>query len=285
MTYLQFHLVFILPPLVLFTGLAARATLGAERPVGPRASWAVPAVALIAFVYTTPWDNYLVASGVWGYGPERVVGVIGYVPIEEYLFFILQPLLTGSFFQWRLANAEWTDLPDPDLGILGRPPDDGAPRTQEAHRSRPARLAGASLGVLLLVVGVAALQVDGGRYLGLILVWIAPVITGLWWFVAPAAVSLAKPVFHSMLWPTLYLWVADRTAIDLGIWEISEADILGWSPFGLPMEEAAFFLFTNVIVVLGTLLFLWPAMPRSHPERQLERAWGTAGGDDAAVEG
>jgi len=57
---------------------------------------AVAFTALIAIVYTTPWDNYLVATGVWYYNPARIWGlVLGYVPLEEYLFFVLQTVLGG----------------------------------------------------------------------------------------------------------------------------------------------------------------------------------------------
>jgi lycopene cyclase domain-containing protein len=49
---------------------------------------------LLALLYTSPWDNYLVATGVWFYDPARVWNIIlGYVPLEEYLFFVLQPIL------------------------------------------------------------------------------------------------------------------------------------------------------------------------------------------------
>ena len=50
----------------------------------------------IAVLYTTVWDNYLVATQVWWYDPELVTGItLGWVPIEEYTFFILQPILAG----------------------------------------------------------------------------------------------------------------------------------------------------------------------------------------------
>ncbi len=50
----------------------------------------------LALLYTTPWDNYLVATGVWWYDPALVSGIIlGWVPLEEYLFFVLQPMLGG----------------------------------------------------------------------------------------------------------------------------------------------------------------------------------------------
>ena len=51
---------------------------------------------ILAVLWTTPWDNYLVASGVWRYDPKKVWNVVlGYVPLEEYLFFVLQSLAVG----------------------------------------------------------------------------------------------------------------------------------------------------------------------------------------------
>jgi len=35
----------------------------------------------------------------------RVVGTIGYVPVEEYLFFLLQPILTGLWLYWLLPRT------------------------------------------------------------------------------------------------------------------------------------------------------------------------------------
>ena len=41
-------------------------------------------LAAIAVAYTTPWDNYLVATGVWYYDPRLVLNrTLGYVPVEE----------------------------------------------------------------------------------------------------------------------------------------------------------------------------------------------------------
>ena len=63
----------------------------------------IAAICAVALIYTTPWDNYLVATRVWWYHPELVTGfVIGWVPIEEYTFFVLQPILTGL---WLLFLA------------------------------------------------------------------------------------------------------------------------------------------------------------------------------------
>jgi lycopene beta-cyclase len=71
----------------------------------------IAVVALIALVYTTPWDNYLVATGVWHYDPKLVLNItIGYVPIEEYSFFVLQTFLTGAFVYWLWSRFHPDDL-------------------------------------------------------------------------------------------------------------------------------------------------------------------------------
>jgi lycopene cyclase domain-containing protein len=74
-TYLQFHLVFTLPPLLLLALLTWRAFY---RGRVPRAGLVALGVhVLLALLYTTPWDNYLVARGVWGYGEGRVLFTLG----------------------------------------------------------------------------------------------------------------------------------------------------------------------------------------------------------------
>jgi lycopene cyclase domain-containing protein len=66
--------------------------------------WAVILIhILLAVTWTTPWDNYLVATGVWHYDPALVTGVVlGWVPIEEYIFFVVQTIMTGL---WLLLLA------------------------------------------------------------------------------------------------------------------------------------------------------------------------------------
>lgn len=84
MKYSRFLLVFVVP-VVLISGILAL-------PRMTRREWfAAITLPILAVLWTTPWDNYLVASGVWRYNPKKVWNVIlGYVPLEEYLFFVLQ---------------------------------------------------------------------------------------------------------------------------------------------------------------------------------------------------
>jgi lycopene cyclase domain-containing protein len=231
MTYLQFHLIFIFPPLLALVLTSGRVL----RRIGPRAVPALAGVVLLALAYTTPWDSELIRRGVWGYGADRVVGTIGLIPVEEYLFFILQPLLTGLWF-YRMIE-----------------PRDDAPSVAPAVRWGPAVLYAA-----LALWGWVLLRSEEGTYLGMILAWAAPVLAAQWTVAggrigaAPRSFALAVGI------PTLYLWMADAIAIRLGIWRISETQTLGIKFGPLPLEEAAFFLATNLLVVQGLTLFLHP---------------------------
>ncbi|GAC1438295.1 MAG: hypothetical protein NVSMB65_12610 [Chloroflexota bacterium] len=88
MSYLTFVVIFLVVPI--------GALVVAYRRGAARWPWGVFAgLALVALAYTGPWDNALIANGVWAFGRGRVVGTIGLVPIEEYVFYVLQVVLTG----------------------------------------------------------------------------------------------------------------------------------------------------------------------------------------------
>lgn len=63
---------------------------------------------LVAFFTASIWDNYIVYHKAWSYCPTCVVAVIGYVPLEEYMFFVIQTLMTVSFsnlvMRWHLPT-------------------------------------------------------------------------------------------------------------------------------------------------------------------------------------
>lgn len=232
MSYFAFHLVFTLPPILLLALVQRQPLAG----IGGRKAWlALGLITLLALVYTTPWDNYLIWRDVWHYGRGRVVGTIGYVPVEEYLFFVLQPILTGLWLYWLLAHK-------------------GEPIAQE--HSTIVRTIGTVFWVALSLAGALMLQWNPGVYLGLILVWAGPILALQWVIGATHLWATKRTWLLGTLVPTLYLWLADRIAIGQGIWSISDAYTTGLHLFGLPLEEATFFLVTNLLVVQGLLLFL-----------------------------
>lgn len=235
MTYLEFHLAYTIPPLVALALVQSRPVAG----IGAAAAlkW-LAVVAGIAFVYTTPWDNYLVYRDVWGYPDGAVLGTIGYVPYEEYFFFLIQPFIVGLFYYalrgWRRAPSVPVPMP------------------------RLFRAGGITAWLGLTATGVALLlhPSDQALYMGLILAWAAPPLAGMWHLGANKVWADRHRVAIAIAVPTVYLWTVDRIAILRGIWDIRDAYSFGIDPLGLPVEEATFFWITTTLCVTGLALFL-----------------------------
>ncbi|MBE7468567.1 MAG: lycopene cyclase domain-containing protein [Anaerolineae bacterium] len=244
MTYFGFLAQFLVIPillLALLTWLDWRRGLTLPPALRGWPAWrVVVGHIIVALVYTTPWDNYLVATGVWSYNPALITGlVLGWVPLEEYTFFVLQPLLTSL---WLLFLAR-------RLPVDPRP----LPRLAAA---RWLLLSG--LGLLWL--GMAAVLAVGwspGVYLALILLWALPPVMLQIGFGADILWRHRRLVLWTLLPVTLYLSLADALAIGSGTWTIDPAQSLQIFLGGvLPVEEFIFFLMTNILLVLGTVLVL-----------------------------
>ncbi len=234
MGYLDFHMSFIVPP------LAAIWVLVAEMSSEPRRQAVRAAVLLagLATVWATPWDNYMVATGVWDYPADGVLGTIGYIPFEEQLFFVLQPLLT--------------------VGLLALMRDGRTARPPRDRRVRDRRVGGLLAAVLVVLSGTAvALHLVGrAPYLTATVGWFTPVLAlqvyvGFRWLLVRW-----RLVVTAIFAPTLYLCLVDAIAIDKGRWTINAEATVGLEWLGLPLEEAVFFLVTNALVVCGALLYL-----------------------------
>jgi lycopene cyclase domain-containing protein len=244
MTYFGFLIRFIGIPLLILAVLTwwdlRRGRRMPESLTGMPGWFAILAHIIAAVVWTTPWDNYLVATGVWYYNPNLVTGItLGWVPIEEYTFFVVQTLLTGLWVLWLARRLKPPPTPIP-------------------HRPR-LRLV-ATIVVTVIVLAAVALFFSGwkpGTYLALEVGWLLiPVI--------PQMLAGADAVWHNrrlvllgLLPPWLYLSAADFLAIGSGTWTIDPNQSLGILLGGiLPIEEFIFFGLTNLLIVLGMTLFL-----------------------------
>jgi lycopene cyclase domain-containing protein len=235
MTYFGFLCQFLVVPLailLIITLIDSRRGQTVRGFLNGRAIWMAIACMLIAIIYTTPWDNYLVATGVWYYNPNLISGLIlGWVPIEEYIFFVLETILTGLWW-WFLARR------------LKRP--------REFKRERNIRIfSTAILGAIWL--GAAYILISSwkpGTYLSLILVWALPAImlqiaygADILWHHRKLVTLVILPVF---------LYFGSRLlAISSGTWTIDAPQSLGIIIGALPVEEAVF-LSTVILIGFGS---------------------------------
>ena len=264
MTYFTFLLLFLIFPLtVLLFGFYLRRG-GGNRPPAAFDTWPIWAVlaglVVIAVTYTTPWDNYLVATRVWWYNPDLVTGLtLGYVPIEEYTFFILQTILTG-LVTYVLMSRLYRDHPLPDF----------EPDPKLRWRAT------AGVGIIWLLSTVLLLSGWApATYLTLILSWALIPVLVQFAFGADILWHYRRLLVWGIVPLTLYLAAADTLAIYLGIWTISPEQTLNVLLGGiLPLEEFTFFLMTNVLVVLGITLIMARESHRRVGTYQLKRAGG-----------
>jgi len=203
--------------------------------------------------------------------------VIGYVPVEEYLFFILQPILTGLWFYAMLlvtGDEEGMEIEGSRGSRAGRiiplPESLAEPRRRRKMPLAPevARWTAAGLWLAAGIAAWVALTEPRATYLRLILVWASPVLAGLWAWAGAEVWARRRAYLLGLAAPTVYLWVADVVAIRLGIWSIDRRFSMGILILGLPVEEALFFLVTNLLVVVGLIAVIYrPARSASRLPR------------------
>lgn len=251
-TYFSFHGWWVLPPMVACAALwpAARAFEGRGGAVG--------LVLLAVYIFTIPWDNYAVAKRTWDFPVGKYWRRIGYLPVEEYLFFGLQTILVTLVVNGLLGFCGGRD----SCAVFGAPGHETA-----AVDFRDLRVALPLAAVLVAWLGIglwgrrrfhAAVQ---GHYAWHLLFWFLPVILLQWAF----GWSILAPRLDLIVLPTLlvgtWLVVADLVAIRAGLWFFDEGQITGWKWRGLvPWEEIAFFYLTSLLVAQSYLLLLPEAL-------------------------
>jgi lycopene beta-cyclase len=244
MTYFGFLLRFLVIPILVFLAVTYWDNKQSRQIHGfrnGRAVWVGIAVhILLAVVYTTPWDNYLVATGVWYYNPALVTGIVlGYVPIEEYTFFVLETILAGLWW-WFLARR--------------------LPLTQGEFKPNKslAYLSTCVLGLLWIILTyLFFFGSPDWTYLSIILFWALPPIMLQVLFGADILWHYRKLVFWSIFVPGVYLSLVDIVALKDTTWSISPEQTMGILFFGiLPLEEVIFFFITSVLLMFGMTLLL-----------------------------
>lgn len=242
MTYFGFLLRFLVTPILLLLFITWREKDQPTPNFVKRMIWTSILVhVFLAVVYTTPWDNYLVATGVWYYNPELVTGIVfGYVPLEEYTFFVLETIMAGLWW-WFLARR---------LTL---------PKREDFKPSASFRW---TVFVILFVIWVVFtylffFSAEGWNYLSIIFFWALPAIFPQILFGADILWHHRKLVFLTIFIPGVYLSLMDIVALSDTTWSISQSETTGMLFFGiLPLEEVVFFFITNVLIGFGMTLML-----------------------------
>ena len=257
LSYAGYHAALTFPPILwLWASQPA--------PLRPLQKASMCLICTIAFWWTVPWDNYLVANKVWGYGRDRVMATIGYVPVEEYAFFIVQPIMTCLLLFQQQAVHGWRGgccggtlakrAGGADTEVFLTEPLFGVPRWVVLQLIPTALL-------LWLTYEAVGWWLARGplMYMGLILGWSAPICAIQWAYGGPTLCRDAALLVPVVGLSSVYLWVTDSIAISDGIWWISEDYTTGvMLPVlpNVPVEEATFFVVTNLMCVQGVHLFL-----------------------------
>jgi lycopene cyclase domain-containing protein len=244
MTYFGFLLRFLFIPILILLAIILWDSRNGQKIQtfrNGRAVWIAIAVhVFLAVVYTTPWDNYLVATGVWYYNPKLVTGIVfGYVPVEEYTFFVVETILAGLWW-WFLARR------------LSPPTNEFAPNK---------RVIQITSGLLIIVWMIFTYLFFFGdpkwTYLSIILFWALPAILPQLLFGADILWHYRKLTFWAIMIPGTYLSLMDIVALSDTTWSISKSQTTGILFFKiLPLEEVVFFFITNILISFGMTLLL-----------------------------
>ena len=237
MTYLRFHLIFNLPLLVVLAALTGGAPWYMEELTS------AGYVLLAVLVFTTPWDNLAAKWGIWGFPREKFSVRIGYLPVEEYAFFILQSVnvmlaMRALFYyvpQWETAQAV-------RIGHL-----------------RLVCLGASVVPWIFIFLQLRWLRRKAGpsANYAIHLAWFLPVIYAQW-VLAPFLFIGHLPILITLTVAFgVYYTLADVIAVRGGTWHFDEKQITGLKLAGiLPWEEIAFFFLTSLLVAQSYLLLL-----------------------------
>jgi len=236
-TYLRFHLTFNLPLLILL------AALNGPLPWTTGEGGVFGLVMLAVTIFATPWDNLAVKWGFWNFARGKYSLRLGYLPVEEYAFFLLQSAnimlavraLFRFFPDWRTGR---------EIGI---------------GEGTLICLAASVIPWAFVAAQLRWLRRKAGPRVNyaIHLVWFLPIIYAQWILAPPlflehaGLLALVTAVFG------VYYTLADLTAVRAGTWFFDEKQITGPKLGGiLPWEEIAFFFLASLLVAQSYLLLL-----------------------------
>lgn len=234
LTYMQVHLYYTLPPTIILYLLIRPLITSFDR-------IKILTLCILAVIYTTPWDNYIIYHKAWWYRKDAVLGTIGYVPIEEYMFFIIQTIFTSL---WTICCSRWT------LNSLYL-------RSSQSLKFQLMKYVGIVSMVIAILWGwFNAIPSTKSFYLCSIVWWSLLIVVILWYIASSYIVQRYRQLLFCVVFPSLYLCYVDLVALRARVWHINERTSLEvFVVHELPLEEVIFFFITNFVVVMGAAGF------------------------------
>jgi lycopene beta-cyclase len=237
MTYLRFHLIFNLPLLVVLAAITGPLPWAVEE------FYAAGYVLLAVMIFTAPWDNLAAKWGIWGFPREKYSLRIGYLPVEEYMFFLLQSV---NVMLAMRALFHFVPTWQTGLGVF-------------IGRGTLICLAASIIPWLFILVQLRWLRRRGGPCVNyaIHLAWFLPVIYAQWVLAPFLFLAHAGLLTTVTLAFGVYYTLADFAAVRYGTWYFDEKQITGVKLARLlPWEEIAFFFLTSLLVAQSYLLLL-----------------------------
>ena len=236
MTYAQFHAIFNFP-MLLALGIAASIWGLATELLTP-----LTILSVIVVAFTFPWDNWAVMQRIWGFPNDRIMMRVGYLPVEEVTFFVLQTMIVGTFTAIMISYRDEVVRPPADFSLLS----------------------------IVAMVTIIAVWIGGYRvakrsrenvrsrtYAVHLFYWFAPVLLLQWTFGRLILSTYLTEIFVSTVVFGLYYTCADIIAVRRGIWYFDSRQITGHLILRiLPWEEVAFFFLTSLLVAQSMVLLM-----------------------------
>lgn len=230
--YVLFHIVLTIP--VIFVLGYLQPNLKPIRQKRRRNNFYI--LILIAYIYTTPWDNLMIVFDTWYYG-DVVMLRIWEAPLGEYLFFGIQTIIMGLYLYF--------------VGFDPKP-------IKTDLRLFPRIIGSFIFFMISLFFFFVLLFGDQSLfYASSLITWTSPVIALQWLVGGTYILRKWKKLLITLIPPTVYLWIIDAYAISTGLWTISQDLTIGLYIGSMPIEEMLFFLSANVMTVFGMVLYEW----------------------------
>jgi len=236
LSYFRLHL-FLLGPVIVLALVPPRPLQDAPRKLRRTGYLMVPVMILVVAAFSTVWDNYVASWGVWTFDSHAMLGTAGFIPFEEYFWFIDHTLLV-SFWVLSLWSVKQT-----------RP-------MLSARPSRKPCLVGAVLCLATAAAGVVMIRFDPTFWLGVILAFMGPVSAYQWWSGGHFLLEQRREWLLGIAVPSLYLIGLDTWAIHEGVWAISEQFTTGVRILGVQIEQILIYSYTTTLVAQAFVAYL-----------------------------